>query len=92
MLDTTRSRMSMNSMQYPTNHKPASQISFPGLLNAIDGVASHEGHILIMTTNYCERLDPALIRPGRVDVEIEFGYASKETIRRVLCSNKTLVA
>ena len=82
-LDTTHSRMSMNSMQYPTNHKPASQISFSGLLNAIDGVASHEGRILIMTTNYRERLDPALIRPGRVDVEIEFGYASKETIRRV---------
>ena len=36
-----------------------------------------------MTTKYRERLDPALIRPGRVDVEIEFGYASKETIRRV---------
>ena len=82
-LNTTHSRMSINSMQYPTNHKPASQISFSGLLNAIDGVASHEGRILIMTTNYRERLDPALIRPGRVDVEIEFGFASKETIRRV---------
>ena len=75
----------MNSMQYPPNHKPAPQISFSGLLNAIDGVASHEGRILIMTTKYRERLDPALIRPGRVYVyvEIEFGYASKETVRRV---------
>ena len=38
-----------------------------------------------MTINYRARLDPALIRPGRVYVyiEIEFGYASKETIRRV---------
>ncbi|KAF8473603.1 hypothetical protein BDZ91DRAFT_715044 [Kalaharituber pfeilii] len=64
-------------------HQNKSQISFSGLLNAIDGVASHEGRILIMTTNHRERLDPALIRPGRVDVQIEFGYANKETIRRV---------
>ena len=71
--------MKMDSRQYPPNHKPASQISFPGLLNAIDGVASHEGRILIMTTNYRERLDPTLIRPGRVDVEIEFDYAMRQS-------------
>ena len=37
------------------------------VLNAIDGVGSHEGQILIMTTNHITRLDEALIRPGRVD-------------------------
>ncbi|KAF8431981.1 P-loop containing nucleoside triphosphate hydrolase protein [Terfezia claveryi] len=71
----------INPMRHAANNK--SQISFSGLLNAIDGVASHEGRILIMTTNHRERLDPALIRPGRVDVQIEFGFANKETIRRV---------
>ena len=71
----------MNPMRHVANNK--SQISFSGLLNAIDGVASHEGRILIMTTNHRERLDPALIRPGRVDVQIEFGFANKETVRRV---------
>lgn len=70
----------MNPMRHAITK---SQISFSGLLNAIDGVASHEGRILIMTTNHRERLDPALIRPGRVDVQIEFGFANKETIRRV---------
>ena len=43
------------------------QMTFSGFLNAIDGVRSQEGRIIVMTTNYKERLDPALLRPGRVD-------------------------
>lgn len=42
-----------------------SGVSFSGLLNAIDGVAAQEGRALIMTTNHRDRLEPALIRPGR---------------------------
>jgi len=41
--------------------------SLSGLLNALYGVGSQEGRLLLMTTNYMERLDDALIRPGRVD-------------------------
>ena len=55
-------------------------VSFSGLLHAIDGAASREGRILIMTTNHRERLDPALIRPGRVDLQISFKYASRDVI------------
>lgn len=51
-------------------------ISLSGLLNAIDGVASHEGRVLIMTTNKPESLDEALIRPGRVDMQVGFMNAS----------------
>lgn len=43
-------------------------VTFSGLLNALDGVASTEERIIFMTTNHYERLDPALIRPGRVDL------------------------
>ncbi|KAH0551085.1 hypothetical protein GP486_007567 [Trichoglossum hirsutum] len=52
-------------------------ISMSGLLNAIDGVASHEGRILVMTTNYPEKLDEALLRPGRIDMQIEFSMATR---------------
>ena len=52
-------------------------VTLSGLLNAIDGVAAQEGRILFMTTNHRERLDPALIRPGRVDVQIHLQNASK---------------
>jgi chaperone BCS1 len=48
-----------------------SKVTFSGLLNAIDGIASQEGLILCMTTNHPEKLDPALIRPGRVDLQVE---------------------
>jgi mitochondrial chaperone BCS1 len=52
-------------------------ISLSGLLNAIDGVASHEGRVLIMTTNAPESLDEALIRPGRVDLQVGFTNATQ---------------
>jgi mitochondrial chaperone BCS1 len=58
-------------------------ITMSGLLNAIDGVASQEGRVLIMTTNYPEKLDDALVRPGRVDMKIEFTLASKQQIREL---------
>eukprot|EP01023_Acetabularia_acetabulum_P006307 TRINITY_DN12632_c0_g1_i1.p1 TRINITY_DN12632_c0_g1~~TRINITY_DN12632_c0_g1_i1.p1 ORF type:complete len:452 (-),score=56.69 TRINITY_DN12632_c0_g1_i1:113-1468(-) len=51
-------------------------LSFSGLLNAIDGVAAQEGR-----TNHIERLDPALIRPGRVDFRVEFDFATQKQIR-----------
>ncbi|MEO1468724.1 MAG: AAA family ATPase [Pseudomonadota bacterium] len=56
-----------------------SGVSFSGLLNAIDGVAAQEGRPLIMTTNHRDRLDPALIRPGRADLHVELGLAGSAT-------------
>lgn len=51
-------------------------ISASGLLNAFDGVAARDGRILIITSNHAEKLDPALIRPGRVDMRCRFDLAS----------------
>ncbi|KAK7467262.1 Complex III assembly protein translocase and chaperone [Stygiomarasmius scandens] len=55
-----------------------SSVTFSGFLNAIDGVASGEERILFLTTNHIERLDPALIRPGRVDMAEYIGDASPQ--------------
>ncbi|KAF9913749.1 hypothetical protein BX616_009655 [Lobosporangium transversale] len=60
-----------------------SMVTFSGLLNALDGVASAEGRIIFMTTNHIEALDPALIRPGRVDLREYVGDASPIQIRRM---------
>jgi chaperone BCS1 len=60
-----------------------SKLSFSGILNALDGVASHEGHLVIMTTNHRERLDKALIRPGRIDKEVEVKPASKDQMEKM---------
>ena len=70
--------------------QPAKQsISLSGLLNAIDGVATHEGRVLIMTTNFPEKLDAALIRPGRVDRKVEFKLAMKQQVRDLFCNMYT---
>jgi mitochondrial chaperone BCS1 len=58
-------------------------VSMSGLLNAIDGVASQEGRVLVMTTNHPEKLDDALVRPGRVDMKIEFALANKQQSREL---------
>lgn len=44
-----------------------SPLSMSAFLNALDGVMSKDGRLLIMTTNHPERLDAAVIRPGRID-------------------------
>lgn len=58
------------------NNKNNQGISLSGLLNAIDGVASHEGRVLLMTSNFPDKLDEALIRPGRIDMRIDFTKAT----------------
>lgn len=58
-------------------------VSFSGLLNALDGVRSQEGRILFMTTNHPERLDPALVRPGRCDIQIELKNATSSMVERL---------
>ncbi|KAM0286796.1 hypothetical protein ACHAQH_000816 [Verticillium albo-atrum] len=58
----------------------SSRLSLSGLLNILDGVASQEGRVLIMTTNHVEKLDRALIRPGRVDMIVKFSQADAEII------------
>ncbi|KAF9814843.1 hypothetical protein IEO21_04895 [Rhodonia placenta] len=54
-----------------------SRVTLSGLLNALDGIGAQEGRILFATTNDYAALDPALIRPGRMDLHVEFRLASK---------------
>lgn len=57
-----------------------SNVTFSGLLNAIDGVASEEDYIIFMTTNHIDKLDPALIRPGRIDFKQLIDYPNEQQI------------
>lgn len=59
------------------------RVTLSGLLNALDGVASSEGRIVFMTTNYLERLDAALIRPGRVDMKEYIGYCTRYQLEQM---------
>lgn len=60
-----------------------SLVTLSGLLNVIDGNASHEGRLLIMTSNCPDTLDPALLRPGRIDKKIYFGKMSKAAAKSI---------
>ncbi|KAF0914471.1 hypothetical protein E2562_028953 [Oryza meyeriana var. granulata] len=66
----------------------ASKVTLSGLLNFIDGLWSACGgeRIIIFTTNHKEKLDPALIRRGRMDVHIEMSYCRFEAFK-VLAKN-----
>ena len=55
-------------------------IKLDDLLNLWDGIRENTGRIMIITTNHYDKLDPALIRPGRIDIALNLGNTSRETI------------
>ena len=58
-------------------------ITFSGLLNALDGITSNENLVCFITTNYKSHLDSALLRPGRIDYIMRFDYSTKEQIQDI---------
>lgn len=66
----------------------AKQITLSALLNCIDGLWSScgEERIIVFTTNHKDVLDPALLRPGRMDMHIELSYCTPQGFR-ILASN-----
>lgn len=64
------------------------QVTLSGLLNFVDGLWSSCGdeRIIVFTTNHKDKLDPALLRPGRMDVHIHMSYCTPTGFRQ-LASN-----
>ncbi|KAK0383061.1 hypothetical protein NLU13_8976 [Sarocladium strictum] len=67
----------VNRRQRDSDGYSGATVTFSGLLNALDGLAAGEERIAFLTTNHIDRLDPALIRPGRVDMTVRIGEATK---------------
>lgn len=67
---------SSSSDERELRHHGRHELTLSGLLNVLDGVASQEGRIVLMTSNFADKLDPALVRPGRVDKKIFLGNIS----------------
>lgn len=59
-------------------------LTLSDILNAIDGILEFNGRILIITTNHLETLDRALIRPGRIDINIVMDRASISIMKQVI--------
>lgn len=60
-----------------------SGVTFSGLLNALDGVASADEVLTFMTTNHPEKLDQALLRPGRIDMKVLIDNASDYQVEKM---------
>jgi chaperone BCS1 len=65
-----------NRRQTDADGYQGANVTFSGLLNAMDGVGSAEERVIFLTTNHVNRLDEALIRPGRVDMTVRLGEAT----------------
>jgi mitochondrial chaperone BCS1 len=50
-------------------------VTLSGLLNVLDGFSAPENVLYVMTSNVVENLDPALLRPGRIDYKLYMGQA-----------------
>jgi len=66
-----------------SNESSSARITLSGLLNALDGISAQEGRLLFATTNRYHTLDPALTRPGRMDLHVEFRLASQYQAREL---------
>lgn len=60
------------------------KLNLAGLLNVLDGILETPGRIVVMTTNHPEHLDPALIRPGRVNKTIHMGNIDTDSALKMI--------
>merc|ERR1719510_1437162 len=60
--------------------KEKPELTLADILEALDGVMEMDGRMLIITTNHPEKLDAALVRPGRIDVQLEYGRCTLDSI------------
>ncbi|EXJ57497.1 mitochondrial chaperone BCS1 [Cladophialophora yegresii CBS 114405] len=72
-----------NRRQVEADGYQGANVTFSGLLNALDGVGSAEERIIFLTTNHVDRLDEALVRPGRVDMTVRLGEATTYQIEQL---------
>ena len=64
--------------------KKKAKVTFSALLNCLDGLFYKDELITIITTNHIEKLDKALIRPGRVDLKLEITNPGKDEVEEYL--------
>ena len=64
--------------------KKASSINLSQILNVFDGIMERSGQIFIMSANHPEKLDPAILRPGRVDCKIHFREFGMDLLKKYI--------
>jgi DNA polymerase III delta prime subunit len=86
-LDRKTGRYNANNREETDKNKEKDveddSINLSFILNLLDGVLETPGRIIIMTSNYPERLDKALIRPGRIDINVCLSYCDKNMVENM---------
>ena len=67
----------LSTVMKPTDDEP---ITLDDILNLWDGIEETSGRMLVISSNHYKELDPALTRPGRIDVSVEMNNASRKII------------
>jgi len=70
----------LSTVMKPQDDEP---ITLDDILNLWDGIEETSGRILVISSNHYNELDPALTRPGRIDVSVEMNNASREIIAEI---------
>ncbi|KZZ93046.1 mitochondrial chaperone BCS1 [Ascosphaera apis ARSEF 7405] len=83
LLEDVDAAFSNRRVQSEEDGYRGANVTFSGLLNALDGVASAEERVLFLTTNHVDRLDEALVRPGRVDMTVRLGEATRYQVSKL---------
>ncbi|KAJ0404679.1 hypothetical protein ATCC90586_002743 [Pythium insidiosum] len=84
LLDDEDKLMSAMMKLVLEDEKKNAKLDLAGLLNVLDGVIDCPGRIIIMTTNHPEKLDPALIRPGRVNKKLLLSYMDWRQVHQMI--------
>ena len=63
-----------------TEEPPKNRLTLASLLEVFDGVMEMPGRMMIITTNHPDKLDKALVRPGRIDMALEFGRCTSTDV------------
>jgi len=66
------------------NKSDENELNLSHILDILDGIPERTGQIIMMSTNHFEKLDPALIRPGRIDNAIHFMKCTNENLIKLL--------
>lgn len=80
-LKQTQGKDMAQRMVQGKEEKEEDKLDLATLLNVLDGVRETPGRIIILSTNYPERLDEALLRPGRFDMMLEFEKHNAEVLK-----------
>lgn len=83
--DSENKKMSYKKSIPTVSPTSSTNLTLSSLLNIMDGISEDNGRILIMTSNYWSKLDSALVRPGRIDIELEMGYINESILNEYVC-------